>query len=57
MGFVLRLMLVYLALSIVDALLFAYGRGKGKWLPFILLTAAMALGIVVLGVLWFLSPM
>ena len=57
MGFTMRILFVYLALLIMDAGAFVYGSKKKKWILFILITAIMILGIVVLGYLWVASPM
>ena len=57
MGFTMRIMLVYLVLLIMDVGAFVYGSKKKKWVFFILITAIMILGIVVLGYLWVTSPM
>ena len=57
MGFTMRLLLVYSALLIIDAVAFAYGSKKKKWIFFILITTIMISGIVVLGYLWVTSPM
>ena len=57
MGFTMRLLLVYLALLIVDVGAFIYGLKKKKWVLFVLITTIMILGILLLGYLWFTSPM
>ena len=57
MGFTTLLMLAYLTLFVLDAAAFVYGRQRKSWLAFALITALMALGIVVLGYLWVTSPM
>ena len=57
MGFTMILLLVYLALLIIDVGAFIHGSKKKKWILFVLITAIMILGIIVLGYLWFTSPM
>ena len=57
MGFTMILLLVYLALLIIDVGAFIYGSKKKKWILFVLITAIMILGILLLGYLWFTSPM
>lgn len=57
MGFIMILLLVYLALLIIDVGAFIYGSKRKKWIFFVLITAIMILGIVLLGYLWFTSPM
>ncbi len=57
MGFTGYLAIIYLALLALDV--FAYRRAKSskKWAPFIAITAVMMIGVIVLGCLWFASPM
>lgn len=57
MGSTMILSLVYLALLIIDVGAYIYGSKKKKWILFVLITAIMILGIVLLGYLWFTSPM
>ena len=53
MGFTTKLLLVYLALFMIDIA----ALRKKKWILFIPTTVIMVLGIVILGYLWFTSPM
>ena len=53
MGFTAFLAIVYLLLIIITAIAFA----KKKKVAWIITTAIMVLGIVVLGYLWIISPM
>jgi heme/copper-type cytochrome/quinol oxidase subunit 4 len=48
---------MYLVLIIADVFAFIKGRKNKKWLPFIIITTIMVLGILVLGYLWISSPM
>ena len=57
MGFTTYLTAVYLLLFIIDIFAFLKGRKNEKWLPFIIITAIMAAGIVALVCLWIVSPM
>ena len=57
MGFTMYLMLIYLVLFIADIFAFIKGKENKKWLPFIIITVIMVIGIVVLGYLWITSPM
>lgn len=57
MGSTMILSLVYLELLIIDVGAYIYGSKKKKWILFVLITAIMILGIVLLGYLWFTSPM
>lgn len=57
MGFTTYLMIMYLVLIIADIFAFIKGRKNKIWVPFIIITTIMVLGIVVLGYLWITSPM
>ena len=57
MGFSGKLLLAYLLLFCLDAIAFARGRRRKKWIPFAAVTAVMAAGIAALGYLWITSPM
>ena len=57
MGFTMYLMIIYLVLFIADIFAFIKGKENKKWLPFIIITIIMVIGIVVLGYLWITSPM
>ena len=57
MGFTMYFMLIYLVLFIADIFAFIKGKENKKWLPFIIITVIMVIGIVVLGYLWITSPM
>lgn len=57
MGFTTYLMIMYLILIIADIFAFIKGRQNKIWVPFIIITTIMVLGIVVLGYLWITSPM
>ena len=53
MGFTAKLMIVYLILALLAGVSFAF---KKKTIGMVIL-ALMALGIIVLGYMWFTSPM
>ena len=57
MGFTTQLAIVYLIFFIIDIIAFIYGKENKKWVPCITVTAFMVVGIVILGYLWFTSPM
>lgn len=57
MGFTTQLAIVYLILFIIDIIAFIKGKENKRWVPWIMVTALMAVGIVILGYLWFTSPM
>lgn len=57
MGFTMYLAAVYLLLFVIDITAFLKGRKNKKWLPFIIITAIMAAGIIALVCLWIASPM
>ena len=57
MGFTMYLILIYLVLFIADIFAFIKGKENKKYLPFIIITIIMVIGILVLGYLWITSPM
>ncbi len=57
MGFTTQLAIVYLILFIINIIAFIKGKENKKWIPCIIVTALMVVGIVILGYLWFTSPM
>lgn len=57
MGFTMYLAAVYLLLFVIGIAAFLKGRKNKKWLPFIIITAIMAAGIIALVCLWIASPM
>ena len=57
MGVTMYLAAVYLLLFVIDIAAFLKGRKNKKWLPFIIITAIMAAGIIALVCLWIASPM
>lgn len=57
MGLTWYLILLYLALLAVDVFAFLKCKKGRKWAPFIMISAIMVIGIVVLGCLWLASPM
>lgn len=57
MGFTMYLAAVYLLLFVIDIAAFLKGRKNKKWLPFIIITAIIAAGIIALVCLWIASPM
>lgn len=57
MGFTTYLAAVYLVLFVIDIFAFIQGRKNKKWVPFIIITAIMAAGIIALVCLWIASPM
>ena len=57
MGFTMYLAAVYLLLFVIGIAAFLKGRKNKKWLPFIIITAMMAAGIIALVCLWIASPM
>ena len=57
MGFSGYLIILYLVLFAIDVFAFIKGKHGRKWVPFIIITAIMVIGILVLSCLWFASPM
>lgn len=57
MSFTIYLAIIYLILFVMDILAFIKGKRNKKWMPFIIITLIMAMGILVLGYLWMSSPM
>ncbi len=57
MGFTGYAAILYLTLLVLDIFAFTKGKKSRKWTPFIVITAIMVIGIIVLGYLWFTSPM
>lgn len=57
MGVTMYLAAVYLLLFVIDIAAFLKGRKNKKWLPFIIITAIMAAGIIALVCLWIASQM
>ena len=57
MSFTMYLMILYLGLLIIDIFAFLKGKENKKWMPFIIITAIMVIGITALGYLWITSPM
>ncbi len=57
MSFTMYLMIIYLILSISDIFAFMNGVKSKKWVPFIIITTVMVIGIMILGYLWIISPM
>jgi len=57
MGFTGYLAIIYLVLLALDVFAYRKARGDQKWAPFIAITAVMVIGVIVLGCLWFASPM
>lgn len=57
MGATIWLLIIYAILIVLDIIAFVKGRQNKKWIPFMVLTIVIILGIVVLGYLWITSPM
>ncbi len=57
MSFTMYLMILYLGLLIIDIFAFLKGKENKKWMPFIIITAIMVIGITALVYLWITSPM
>ena len=57
MGFTTQLAIIYLILFIIDIFAFIKGKENKKWVPCIIVTVLMVVGIVISGYLWFTSPM
>ncbi len=57
MGFTMWAAIVYLILFVTDIFAFIKGKENKKWVPCIIITVLMVVGIVILGYLWFTSPM
>lgn len=57
MGFTTKLAILYLILFVVDIFAFIKGKENKKWVPCIIVTAVMVIGIMILAYLWFTSPM
>lgn len=57
MGFTGYAAILCLVLLVMDIFAFTKGRKSRKWVPFIIITATMAIGIAILGWMWFTSPM
>ena len=57
MGFTTWSAIVYLILFVADIFAFIKGKENKKWVPCIMITALMVVGIVILGYLWITSPM
>ncbi len=57
MGATIWLLIIYAILIVLDIIAFVKGRQNKKWIPFMVLTIVIILGIVVLGYLWIRSPM
>ena len=57
MGFTGYAAILCFVLLVMDIFAFTKGRKSSKWTPFIAITAIMVIGIIVLGYLWFTSPM
>ena len=57
MGLTTWLAVLYLILFVIDIFAFIKGKENKKWVPCIIVTALMVVGIVILGYLWFTSPM
>lgn len=57
MSFSMYLMIIYLILFISDIFAFMNGVKSKKWVPFIIITTVMVIGIMILGYLWIISPM
>lgn len=57
MGVTIYLAMIYLILIMLDIFAFIRGKKYKNWLPFIIITLIMVVGIIILGYLWFTSPM
>ena len=57
MGFTIYLAIIYLILFVIDIYAFRKGKKCKNWLPFIIITLIMVVGIVILGYLWLTSSM
>ena len=57
MGFSGYLIILYLILFAIAVFVFIKGKNSRKWVPFIITAAIMVIGIIILGCLWFASPM
>ncbi len=57
MGLTFYLIIIYLFLFAADVFAFVKGKENKKMIPFIAITAAMIIGIIILGCLWLTSPM
>ena len=57
MGFTIQFAILYLILFVIDVFAFIKGKENKKWIPCIMITAIMVVGIVILGYLWITSPM
>ena len=57
MGFTIQFAILYLILFVIDVFAFIKGNENKKWVPCIMITAIMVVGIVILGYLWITSPM
>ena len=57
MGFTGYLAIICLALLALDVFAYRKAKSSKKWTLFITITAAMVIGVIVFGCLWFASPM
>ena len=57
MSFMTWLAILYLMLFVIDIFAFTKGKETKKWAPCIIVSALMVMVIVILGYLWFTSPM
>lgn len=57
MGFTGYAAILCFVLLVMDIFAFTKGKNSRKWTLFIVITAIMVIGIIVLGYLWFTSPM
>lgn len=57
MSFTTWLAILFLMLFVIDIVAFTKGKETKKWVPCIIVSAIMVVGIVILGYLWFTSPM
>lgn len=57
MGFTGYAAILCFVLLVMDIFAFTKDKKSRKWTLFIVITAIMVIGIIVLGYLWFTSPM
>lgn len=57
MGFTGYAAILCFVLLVMDIFAFIKGKKSRKWTLFIVITSIMVIGIIVLGYLWFTSPM